>query len=310
MQQDDYREAGRLRDALLMQKAASAPPPAPDGKKGAEEETMKAGKLLVLCATVSEQETIPPLRRTARTLPVDGAYLWCQGLNEAPAELGRTMSDGTHSRRHGLCDGDSATFRESLRASLSPSDRIHRRLISVDGAPVRASSGPERDTVEEFIHSATRNFTRGPAFISSAKKHLPPTGAGSTPTSLHPSSWAGNTESDFRRTRSDVPPSLHEHLPLTPGTGSRPTSLRPSSWAGIEIRRTQSGPSAGNSVFEIRRTRSAGLPTLHVQSLRRQDIRLNVHSELAWVRHSLRRESLVRQDGVLLGAAGHGLVIL
>ena len=288
--------------------------PAPDGKRGAEEETVKAGKLLVLCANVSEQETIRPRRRTARTLSVDSAC--------PRALLGRTMSDGTPSRWHGrvarggLRDGGSAAFRESPRASVSPSDRTRRRRISVDGAPVRASSGPERVTVEESIHSATRNFTRGPAFISSAKKHLPPTpGAGSTPTTLRPTSWEGNSGFDLRRTRSDAPTSLHKHLPPTPGSGSplppgsgSPfTSLRPSFSPGSGSPLTSLHPSswAGNSVSEFRRT------TNHrpSSSLQRQETRLNVQSERAWVRHSLRRASLVRDDGVMLGSADHVLVL-
>ena len=320
---------------------------------------MKAGKMLAMCSNVSEQETIAPRRRATRTLSVDVAHPWCQRSDEAPDELGRTKSDGSDSRWHGrvarggLRDGDLATFREPPRASLGFSDRTRRRWISVDGATVRASSDPERVTIEEFIHPATRDFTRGPAFISSAKKHLPSTpGAGSTPTARRPSSWRGKSELDFRRTRSDrsgVPPSLHQHLPpspasgdphtfertrsdespslhqhlppspasggphtfgrtrsdespllhkhlpSTPGAASAPTSLRPSS-------------RAGDSVFEFRRTRSDH-PSLHVQTLSRQATKLDVQSELAWARHSLRRDSLVREDGVLLGSAYHGLVL-
>ena len=72
MQKYDY-QAGSQRDALLM-RATSAPPPALNGKKGAEEETVKARRGLVLCAKGSvlplhEKKTRRPFTRGAVSLP-------------------------------------------------------------------------------------------------------------------------------------------------------------------------------------------------------------------------------------------------
>jgi hypothetical protein len=331
MPKDGYREAGSQRDALLM-RATSAPLPAPDGKKGAEDQTVKARRGLVSCATGSVPPILASYTRSLRRLSVDGAYPRCQGFDEAPDGFGRTLSvDGADSRWHGrvalggLRNGGPAAG--NLLLNKFPQGSKDR---------VRAAAGPARRTIEELSRLAACNSPRRPSFVSSAKRRLPPTpGAGSSPTEPRPSSWEGNSEFDLRRTQSDAggwePGHAESPAALTPGAGSSPTNLSPTSTAGnfdFDFRRTRSdvppslrklthetlslpknwrmptkrSEAAGDSACDFRRTRS-DVPTPHAAPLNWHDTRLDVQREKKWLRDSLRRDSLTRDHGVLLGAA-------
>ena len=167
-------------------------------------------------------------RRQSRTLFLGGAYPRRQGLGEAPdglAEGAQGLKDRLRLRRLSIDGADTRRFPKrglkspptivganseasssrSLPSAGSPkeglTDRIRRTQglrLSVDCAlRVGASSSPipERLKIEEFSHVEAMTITRDTRFVSSAKKHLPPSpGAGSPPT---------KPEFNFRRTPAD-----------------------------------------------------------------------------------------------------------
>ena len=184
----------------------------------------------------------------------------------------------------GLRDGDSADVNLVLEEEPEAlRDIIHRRRLSVDGAVrARASSSPER------LQAAAMTITRAPAFVSSPKKHRPLQRALSVDEAL------------LARAASRSEPSLHhhrhhhhhhhhtitfvsspkKHLPSSPGAVSPPTNLRPNPEFDFRRTRQELPPSPGHAATKL--------------------MQLQVQSERAWVRDSLRSTS---DDGVMLGAA-------
>jgi len=107
------------------------------------------------------------------------------------------------------------------------------RALSVDGArSARAASSPERLNIDDALtpgasfHSAATTISPGTSFVSSAKKHLPPSPGsgswGSRPARGEapapgeaPTPGSPNSQFEFRRTQQDLPPSLDKFCPLT-----------------------------------------------------------------------------------------------